>query len=84
MKFQGTSVRSYRMSSFTFAEALKHSRFSYKQMSLIFRAFTSRGFCPITTLLTCLEPRLTISGDSALLITTAKPHKKTSQDSTSW
>ena len=69
--------------TFTFDEVLKHSRPSYKQMSLIIRAFTSRDLCPVTTLNTYLEHRLPVSGDPALFITPVKPHKKASKDSIS-
>ena len=69
--------------TFTFDEVLKHSRPSYKQKPLIFRAFTSRDFCPVTTLITYLKHRLPVSGDLALFITTVKPHKKASKDNIS-
>ena len=36
----------------TFGEVLKHSWPSYKQKPPIFRAFTSRDLCPVTTLIT--------------------------------
>ena len=61
---------------FTFDEILKHSRPNYKQKPLIFRAFSSKDLCPVTTLITYLEHRLPASGDPALSITTVKPHKK--------
>ena len=41
--------------TFTFDEVFKHSPLSYKQKPLIFAAFTSRDFCPATTLVTYLE-----------------------------
>ena len=69
--------------TFTFDEVLKHSRPNYKQKPLIFRAFTSKDLCPVTTLITYLEHRLPASGDPALFITTVKPHKKASKDSIS-
>ena len=69
--------------TFTFDEVLKHSRPNYKQKPLIFKAFTSKGVCPVTTLITYLENRLPASGDPALFITTVKPHKKASKDSIS-
>ena len=61
---------------FTFDEILKHTRPNYKQKPLIFRAFSSKDLCPVTTLITYLEHRLPASGDPALFITTVKPHKK--------
>ena len=70
--------------TFTFDEVLKHSRPSYKQKPLIFRAFTSRDLCPVTTSITYLEHRPLVSGDPALFITTVKPHKKTSTEGISW
>ena len=69
--------------SFTFDEVHKHSRPNYKQKPLIFRAFTSRDLCPVTTLITYLEHRIPVSGDPALCIITVKPHKKASKDSIS-
>ena len=69
--------------TFTFDEVLKHSRPNHKQKPLIFRAFSSKGVCPVTTLITYLEHRLPASGDPALFITTVKPHKKASKDSIS-
>ena len=65
----------------TFGEVLKHSWPSYKQKPPIFRAFTSRDLCPVTTLITYLEQRLPVSGDPALFIITAKSHKEASKDS---
>ena len=35
--------------TFTLDEVFKHSRPSYKQKLLIFRTFTSRDLCPVTT-----------------------------------
>ena len=69
--------------TFTFHEVLKHSRPSYKQKPLIFRAFTSRDLCPVTTLIAYMEHRLLVSSDPPLFITTVKPHKKASKDSIS-
>ena len=69
--------------TFTFDEVLKHSRPNYKQKPLIFRAFTSKDLCPVTTLITYLEHRLPASGDPALFITTVRPHQKASKDSIS-
>ena len=66
--------------TFTFDEYLKHSRPNYKQKSLIFRDFTLRDLCPVSTLITYLEHRLPVSGDPALFITTVKPLKKASKD----
>ena len=66
--------------TFTFDENLKHSRPNYKQKSLIFRDFTLRDLCPVSTLITYLEHRLPVSGDPALFITTVKPLKKASKD----
>ena len=40
--------------------------------------------CLLTILITYLEHRLPVSGDSSLFITTVKPHKKASKDSISW
>ena len=56
---------------------------NYKQKPLIFRAFTSKDLCPVTTLITYLEHRLPASGDPALFITTVRPHQKASKDSIS-
>ena len=67
----------------TFTFVLKHFQPSYKQKPLIFRAFTSRDLCPVTTLMTYLEHRLLVSCDPALFITTVKPDKKPSKDSIS-
>ena len=69
--------------TFTFDEVLKHSRPNHKQKPLIFRAFSSKGVCPVTTLITYLEHRLPASGDPTLFITTVKPHQKASKDSIS-
>ena len=66
--------------TFTFDEYLKHSRPNYKQKSLIFRDFTLRDLCPVSTLITYLEHKLPVSGDPALFITTVKPLKKASKD----
>ena len=66
--------------TFTFDECLKHSRPNYKQKPLIFRDFTLRNLCPVSTLITYLEHRLPVSGDPALYITTVKPHKKALKD----
>ena len=67
--------------TFTFDEVLKHSRPNYEQKPLIFRAFTSKDLCSVTTLITYLEHRLPASGDPALFITTVKLHKKASKAS---
>ena len=69
--------------TFTFDEILKHSRPSYKQKPLIFKAFTSRDLFPAATLLIYLEHRLPVSHCSALFIATVKPHEKASKDSIS-
>ena len=69
--------------TFTFDEVLKHSRPNYKEKPLILRSFTSKDFCPVTTLITYLEHRLPASGDPALFITTVRPHQKASKDSIS-
>ena len=69
--------------TFSFDEVLKHSRPNYKQKPLIFRAFTSKDLCPVTTLIRYLEHRLPGSGSPALFITTVKPHKKAPKDSIS-
>ena len=53
--------------TFTLDEVLKHTLPNYKQNPLIFRAFTSRGLCPVTTLNTYLEDRLPVSGDLTFL-----------------
>ena len=73
----------YTEVTFDFDEVLKHSPLNYKQKPLIFRAFTSKDLCPVTTLITCLEHRLLASGDPALFITTVEPHKKASKNSLS-
>ena len=57
-----------------FDEVLQHFRTSYEQKPLIFRAFTSRDLCPVTTLFTLIEYRLHVSDDPALFITTVKLH----------
>ena len=57
---------------------------TYKQKPLIFRIFTSSNLCLVTMLITHLEHRPVSAGDPALFITTAKPHKKASEDSISW
>ena len=86
--FDSCIIHSYRYItdtevSFTFDEVHKHSRPNYKQKPLIFRAFTSRDLCPVTTLIAYLEHRIPVSGDPALCIITVKPHKKASKDSIS-
>ena len=73
----------YTEVTFDFDEVLEHSPLNYKQKPLIFRAFTSKDLCPVTTLITCLEQRLLASGDPALFITTVEPHKKASKNSIS-
>ena len=69
--------------TFILDEVPKHSRPNYEQKPLIFRVFTSKDICSVTTLITYLEHRLPASGGPTLFITTVKPHKKASKDSTS-
>ena len=65
--------------TFTFDEVLKHSLPNYKQNPLIFRAYTSKELCPVTTLNKYLEDRLPVSGDLAFFITTVKLNEKASK-----
>ena len=66
---------------FIFDDVLKHSRPSFKEKPLVFRAFSQKPkFCPISTLIQYLDIRLSRWSDTALFLTTVKPYKGASRD----
>ena len=67
--------------TFIFDELLKHSRPSYQEITLVFRAFPENPKrCPVTTLKLYLNIRLLRSSGNALLITTVASYKGVSSD----
>ena len=67
--------------TFVFDEVLKHSRSKYCQNPLIFRAYPKcPDLYPVKNVLNYLDIRLTRSSDPALFISTTKPFKAVSRD----
>ena len=67
-------------------KVLKHSRPSFKEKPLVFRAFPQNPkLCPVSTLIQYLDIRLSRSSDTALFLTTVRPYKGASGDTfASW
>ena len=62
-------------------KVLKHSRPSFKEKPLVFRAFPQNPkLCPVSTLIQYLDIRLSRSSDTALFLTTVRPYKGASSD----
>ena len=67
--------------TFVFDDVLKHSRPSFKEKPLVFRAFPQNPkLCPVSTLIQYLDIRLSRSSDTALFLTTVRPYKGASSD----
>ena len=67
--------------TFVFDDVLKHSRPSFKEKPLVFRAFPQNPkLCPVSTLIQYLDIRLSRSSDTALFLTTVRPYKGASGD----
>ena len=67
--------------TFVFDYVSKHSRPSFKEKSLHFRAFPQNPkLCPVSTLVQYLDIRLSRSSDTALFLTTVRPYKGASSD----
>ena len=67
--------------TFVFDDVLKHSRPSFKEKPLVFRAFPEiPKLCPVYTLMQYLVIRLSRSSDTALFLTTVRPYKGASSD----
>ena len=67
--------------TFVFDDALKHSRPSFKEKPLVFRAFPQNPkLCPASTLIQYLDIKLSRSSDTALFLTTVNPYKGGSID----
>ena len=69
--------------TFVFDEVLKHYRPKYCQKPLLFKAHPKcQELCPVKNLLRHSDIRLTRSSDPALFISTTKPFKPVSKDTT--
>ena len=67
--------------TFIFDDVLKHSRPSFKEKPLVFRAFLENlKLCPVSPLIQYLDIRLSRSSDTALFLTTFRPYKGVSSD----
>ena len=62
--------------TFVFDDVLKHSKLSFKEKPLVFRAFPQNPkLCPVSTLMQYLDIRLSRLSDTALFLTKVMPHK---------
>ena len=67
--------------TFVFDDTLKHSRSSFKEKPLVFRAFPQNPkLYPVSTLIQYLNVRLLRSSDTALFLTIVRSYKGGSSD----
>ena len=71
----------YKECTFVFDDVLKHSRPSFKEKPLVFRAFLQNPkLCPVSTLIQHLDIRLSRSSDTTIVLTMVRSYKGPSSD----